>query len=158
MRYAYIRCCFLVLAFAACSEPRPHPPIDYYPAAFRQLPPEPVYGRVTWSHLPEPFKPRVHDNAPLLLPTMTFEFPRSTLGETVQALAQALGYTWSYPEDAAKRPIAIKMTATAEEILNEIGRQAQVYGVFDHDQRVVRVITKSMVTPELPIANLERSS
>jgi hypothetical protein len=147
------------LLLSGCSSEKPKgPEIEYYQAAYRQLPPEPVYGRLMWSNLPAPIHPRARETAPLLMPTMAFEFPRSNLGDTIQALAQAIGYTWSCPNDVAKRPIAIKMTAPVDQILREISRQGQVYGVLDHEQRVVRVVSKSMISPELKQARLPGSS
>ncbi|MFN8391982.1 MAG: hypothetical protein U0136_16955 [Bdellovibrionota bacterium] len=155
MRHALLLSLTLLTALTACSSaPPPGPEVEYYRAAYRQSPPEPVYGRVTWSHLPQPIKPRSKMDAPLLMPTIAFEFPKSTLGETVQALAQAIGYTWSFPDDAAGRPIAIKMTATVDQVFAEILRQGNVYGVLDHDGRVVRIVSRSMVAPKLPNAAL----
>src|SRR5690349_15105847 len=73
------------------------PVIEYYQPAFRQFPPEPVYSRVTWSQLPGPIKPRVRQDAPLLVPTIVFDMPKSTVGEAIEALGQAIGYSWTYP-------------------------------------------------------------
>lgn len=124
--------------------------VDYYHVAYRQLPPEPVYSRVTWSHLPQPIRPKVRNEAPLFLPTISFEFPNTTLYEAVEALAQTIGYRWEYPEGVGDRKIRIRMTGTVEEVLDEIGRQGNVHGVLDHENRIVRVMEES-TTPMLPV-------
>src|SRR5262245_36490409 len=121
------------LGLFGCSSKKPvEPVIEYYQPAFRQLPPEPVYSRLTWGHLPQPIKPKVRESAPLLMPVMAFELPRTTLGEAIEALAQSIGYYWSYPADVSRRPIAIKMTGSVDQILREIGKQADVYAILDH--------------------------
>lgn len=137
---------------SGCSASRPDPKtkitVQEYPVAYRQQPPEPVYSRLAWSHLPQPIRPKARDNAPLLMPVLSFELPKSTLGEAVQALAQTIGYRWSYPPEAARRPIAINMVASVDEILTEIDRQANVEGMLDHDRREVRVVEAgSQVAP-----------
>lgn len=144
-----------LLGLASCSSNEPTGPlVEYYQPAFRQFPPEPVYSRLTWSHLPQPIKPKVRENAPLLMPTMSFELPRSTLGAAIEALAQSIGYYWSYPPESASRPIAIKMTGSVDQILKEIGRQADVYAVLDHKGRMVRVVSGEMINPSVPSAKL----
>ena len=123
--------------------------VDYYHSAYRQLPPEPVYSRVTWTHLPQPIRTKVRDEAPLFMPTISFELPRSSLEEAIEALAQTIGYTWQYPKQVGKRKIAIKMIGTVQEVLDEINRQASVHAVLDHDQRIVRVMDEA-TAPSLP--------
>jgi len=88
------------------------------------------------------------------MPTMSFELPHSTLGEAIEALAQSIGYYWSYPQESSRRPIAIKMTGSVDQILREISRQAEVYAVLDHKGRMVRVVTGEMINPPAPAAKL----
>ena len=146
----------LAFGVTACSSKEPDGPIvEYYYPAYRQFAPEPVYSRLSWSHLPQPIHPKSKDNSPLLMPTLAIDLPRSTLGEAIQALAQTMGYTWTYPQDVAGRTIAIKMTGSVDEILGEIGRQARVLTVLDNESRMVRVVTlagvgsgSGSITPE----------
>ena len=137
-----------VSALSACAKEDPQP-VEYYDVAFRQLPPAPVYSRVMWSQLPHPVKPKVQNTAPLLLPVVDFEMPQTTLGEAVEALAQAMGYRWHYPSGASGRKIAIRMSGSVEEVLAEITRQAGVQGVMDHEKRIVMILDEEMV-PRLP--------
>jgi hypothetical protein len=123
--------------------------VEYYKTAYRQSPPDPVYSRLTWSQLPKPIMPKSTDNAPYILPTITFELPDTTLGEAIEALAQTMGYRWDYPSGLAKRAIHIRMDGTVEEVLKEIGRQGGVQTMLDHEQRLVRVMGEG-VLPSLP--------
>ncbi len=139
-----LACVFCV----ACSAQEPVA-VEYYQPAYRTSPPEPVYSRVMWGHLPKPIKPRSETNAPLLLPVISFELPNSTLEEAIEALAQTMGYRWHYPQRIAKRRIQIRMEGTVEEVLAEIARQGKVQADFDHKQRLVRVVDGRML-PRLP--------
>lgn len=122
--------------------------VQYYDVAYRTSPPEPVYSRLTWSHLPAPIRTKAKETAPMIMPSVSFEFPRSNLQEAVEAVAQTIGYNWSYPKGISGRPVAIRMVGTVEEVLQEIGRQTRVVPVLDHENRVVRILEG---TPERPI-------
>ena len=140
-----ISCLFVPLL--ACSNNTGS--VEQYHVAFRQRAPEPVYSRFMWSHLPNPIKPKVPNTAPFHLPVVQFEMPDATLEEAVEALAQAMGYRWHYPKAVAKRRVRIRMEGTVEEILEEIGNQTGVYGMFDHKERLVKIIDTRMI-PRLP--------
>lgn len=139
---------FLLGACVSCASDVP-PPVEYYQPAYRQSPPEPVYSRLMWSHLPSPIQPKSAGTAPLIMPVISFELPDATLEEAIEALAQTMGYRWDYPKQAAKRPIHIRMEGTIDEVLQEIGRQANVQTMLDHEKRLVRVMEKEML-PRLP--------
>ena len=124
-------------------------PTETYKVAFRQRAPEPVYGRFMWSHLPNPIKPKVAETAPFHLPRVQFDMPDASLEEAVEALAQAMGYRWHFPKAVATRRVRIRMEGTVEEILTEIGNQTGVYGMFDHKERMVKIIDTRMI-PRLP--------
>ncbi len=137
---------FTGVVFVGCAE---NPPAESFKVAYRQSPPEPVYSRLMWSHLPDPIKPKSTEDAPYYLPTITVELPNSTLGEAIEAVATTMGYRWDYPERLGKRPIHLKMEGTVEEILKEINRQGKVRAVLDHPRRLVRV-GGNEVQPSLP--------
>ena len=99
--------------------------------------------------MPDPVKPKSTDDAPLLLPTVDFEMPNTTLGEAVEALAATMGYKWDYPPQVSKRKIHLKMQGSVQDVLQEIGRQGRVRAVFDHQRRLVRVGGEE-VQPSLP--------
>ncbi len=147
----------LLLTSSSCSSAKKEEKsvIEYYPVAYRQLAPQPVYSRVTWSNLPGPIPPKVRDNAPLLLPTISFELHRTNLDEAIQALAQTMGYTWSYPAEVAKKKISINMVAPVDEILREIESQAKVNAVLDHESRTLRIVSGNTAA-QLPRAQLSK--
>ncbi|MDD2942235.1 MAG: hypothetical protein PHC51_04630 [bacterium] len=117
---------------------------EYYPVVHKRTLPEPVYGRMMWSHLSQPTPIRNKNTAPFLLPTVEFDLRNSSVAETIESLAQALGYRWSYPPEVGTRKVSILMEGTVEEILAEISRQGNIVGEFDHEQRVLRVIDSRM--------------
>lgn len=121
---------------------------EYYRMPQRLNGPEPVYGRMTWSHLPEPVVQKNKDDAPLLNPRFSFEMPNSTLEEAVEALAQSLGYRWDYPKKVTGRKVSINMVGTVSEILGEICKQAHVQAEIINDTRVIKV-RDAEVTPRL---------
>ena len=122
---------------------------ETYQPAFRQGPPEPVYGRVTWSHLPGPRPVREAKKAPYLSPLISIELPNSNLEEAIQALAQTIGYKASYPNEVRSRKISLKRVGTVDDLLQEISRQARVQAEINHEHRLVRVIDPTTV-PQLP--------
>lgn len=138
----------LALTLTACAAQQPQE-VEYYRVAFRQHGPEPVYSRFMWSHLPRPFKPKAPETAPYYLPVVRFDLPDSTLEEAVESLAQAMGYRWHYPKSVAKRKVHIRMEGSVQDILEEISKQTKVHALFDHQQRMVRIMDKKM-RPTLP--------
>ena len=146
----------LLVSSVGCAG-KPATEIETYPVAGRQVAPEPVYSRVTWSQLPQPIPPKAvtrdsrgkYDNVPLFRPVIKVELERSTLGEAIQALAQTIGYESSYPKALAGKKVRLNTVGTIEDSLKEIERQAGVKTELDHDQRVVRVIDK-LTEPRLP--------
>lgn len=123
---------------------------NYYPA-YRQAAPEPVYSRLTWSNLPQGIINPPREKGPYLSPVISFELGDSTLQEAIEAISQTIGYQWSFPPEAAKRHVRVRMKGSVGQILSEIGRQADVEAEIDHQSRMVRVIDRS-TTPLLPPA------
>ena len=148
MRVLIITLCLIVSW--GCSSKQPVN-VDYYHPAYRTSPPEPVYSRVMWSHLPAPIKSRAKPHAPLILPTVSFEMVDATFQEAIEALAQSMGYRWKYPNEIAARKISLNMKGDVEEVLAEIARQAKVGALFDHKNRLVKVVDNRL-NPKLPQA------
>lgn len=135
----------MAVGLNACHSPVPlERPIEYYTARERQHAPEPVYSRVMWSQIPAATPQKSKEDAPYLLPTISFEMPNATLEEAVEALAQTMGYQWHYPRAAAKRAVSINQVGTVDQILAEIANQAGVVAEFDHAGRQVRVFDVGM--------------
>ncbi len=129
----------LALTLASCSSTEQPVVVEYYPVSYRQLPPEPVYSRITLSHLPQPVGTKRAVSAPMLSPVLMVDLPHSDLREAVEALAQALGYRTEYPRGLLSRPVSIKMEGRIDQLIREVEKQAQVIIVLNHDERRVIV-------------------
>ncbi|MCC6934041.1 MAG: hypothetical protein IT292_12455 [Deltaproteobacteria bacterium] len=141
----------LVVLLISCAEQKAKDVFvqeTYYPV-IRQLPLEPVYSRVTWSHLPKPIGPRVASNAPYLKKVILFEMPNSTLQESIVALAHSMGYEALYANSLAKRKISLLAEGTHEEILDKICEQSKTTAEIDHKERIIRVFDDNL-SPTLP--------
>lgn len=138
-----------LLGLMGCVTAKPVEVVEYYQTAYRQYPPDRVYSRATWSHVPHAIAPKTQEPGPLMQPALAVDLPESTLEEAVEALAQMIGYDWHYPENIASRPVSIRMEGTAEEVLDEINKQADVFASFDHNTRTLRVRAMNTM-PALP--------
>lgn len=113
--------------------------VVYYKPAYRQSPPEDTYSRLTWSHLPEPVKPKARDDAPLMLPEVFVELKDVTLDEAVEAIAQTMGYRWETSGANSRNRITIHMEGSVQEVLDEVRRQSHVPLAFDHGKRMIHL-------------------
>ena len=130
-----------VLFIIGCSS-QPMYKVVHYQPAYRQSPPDPVYSRMMWSQIPEPIKPRVNDDAPLLLPEIFVELKNVTTDEAIEAVAQTMGYRWEQTVGSSNR-ISIHMEGTVEEVVQEIRRKSNVYLTLVHEKRLIRLADKS---------------
>ncbi|HMO19054.1 MAG TPA: hypothetical protein PKA63_13185 [Oligoflexia bacterium] len=141
IRMSILSLLLLILLFSGCSS-TPTYRVVYYQPAYRQAPPEPVYSRLMWSHLPAPVRPKSRDDAPLLHPDIFVELKDVSLDEAVEAIAQTMGYRWEYPGIASKGKISIHMEGSVEEVLAEIRKQSNVPLRLDHDRRMIKLADK----------------
>ncbi len=140
------------MVFGCSSKPMYR--VVYYKPAYRQSPPEETYSRLTWSHLPEPVRPKARDDAPLLLPEVFVELKDASLDEAVEAVAQTMGYRWEYPDVSSGNRITIHMEGSVEEVLDEIRRQSKIPLAFDHEKRMIRLQDR---TTQLRLPSRSRS-
>ena len=144
----------LVLLFSACASSSDEIIVDYYKPAFRQLPPEPVYGRLAWSMAPQPIKPRVRDTAPFLMPNIVFTMPNARFDDALQTLAQSIGYGWEIDPALGGKRIAVNMQGPIDEIAVVLEKQVGGSIYLDHENRIVRaVVVEAGSVP--PSARLE---
>ena len=122
-----------------CGDPAFVVKTEPYKPAFRQEPPEPVYSRVTWSHLPYPAPPETDSRSPLLRPSVKVEFVRATLGEAIRALAKDLHYDNDCPSELCSRTVTLHESGTLDQILENLSAQAKVIATVDHEGRLIRV-------------------
>lgn len=141
-------CCALSVACSKPDRSELEPKVEYYTVTQRKTAPEPVYSRVTWSHLPAPLPSKKTEKSPLMLPSMAIDLPDATLAEAVEAIAQAMGYRWIYPAGIPTAPISISMEGSVHEILAEVARQAGVDIELDVENRVVRAHSRA-TAPQL---------
>lgn len=137
--------CFSLL-LVACSKPdrsELEPKVEYYSVTQRKSAPEPVYSRVTWSHLPAPLPSKKTEKSPLMLPAMAIDLPDATLPEAVEAIAQAMGFRWVYPAGLPSAPVSIRMEGSVHEVLAEVARQAGVDIELDVENRIVRAHSRA---------------
>lgn len=124
----------------------------YYPVR-RQTPPEPVYSRVTWSHLPKPIGSVSNNKTVFLHKTTSYEFKKSTLAEAVDAVAQSIGFEAVYPKNIAKRPVTMKLEGSPDDALAKLCEQTNTSIEVDQSARKLTIVDKALV-PTLP-ANIE---
>jgi len=125
------------------------PRVEYYPVASRQAPIEPVYSRVTWSHLPRPVGNKSAEKGELYQPVIEFSMKNATLLEALEALSQTIGYELRYPTQYGSRAVSMELTGTVEEVLKEVSRQAKVEARLDHRRKLL-VVGDFADSPALP--------
>jgi hypothetical protein len=139
----------VLLVFLTSCSSKPMYKVVYYEPATRQSPPEPVYSRMMWSHLPEPIKPRTKNEAPLLMPEIFVELKNVTVDEAIEAVAQTIGYRWEQSAGSSTSRISIHMEGTVEQIFQEIRRKSNIALTLDHEKRIVKLASK-FNSPQLP--------
>jgi len=137
------------LASGCSSNKAERPSGKAYRVAFRQLPPQPVYNRVGFAHLPEvvPSRDLPRTNAPTLDPMVHLELKNSTLEEASEVLAAVSRYTSFCASTIAKQRITLNTLGTQQELADQISAEAGIKVVIDHENRQVRFLT-GIVTAE----------
>ena len=130
----------LLCVVSGCAkEPQAPPKVEpLYKVGFRQLPPEPVYNRMRWGHLPSVITTAKESEAPLILPEMSFELKNGTVKEGLTLLADAVRYSAKVSSLIADRSLSLTATGTLDELAGKIGRVSGVTVVVDHDARELR--------------------
>jgi hypothetical protein len=132
-----------VLASGCSSQKAPTPTGKAYSVAFRQLPPQPVYNRVGFAHLPEvvPSRELPHSNAGNVEPVVHLELKNATLEEASEVLAAVSRYTTFCSSTIASQRISLNTLGTLQELADQISSEAGIKVVVDHDNRQVRFLT-----------------
>ena len=140
---------FLLLTFfpalllcAACSSNNKKLEVQKYRPAAHQLPLEPRYSRVTWSHLPKPIVPESNTKGPYMRKVMSYEVPNSNVKESVTILSNSVGYEAIIPRELEKRKVSLIMEGTTIEILTAICTQADMTAEIDDMRRTIRVFDR----------------
>jgi hypothetical protein len=145
---------FFLSGCAAHEEPKFKKPKDteVHPIATRQLPLPPTYNPVRWVRPPEVLPSRANPNQPKPVPKvaqiMHFTVKDTTLKETSEILANAMGYRSYCSSLIADRTITLDMLGTLQEVATEIEKNFRIRVVLDHDNKSVRFLANNPVVPQ----------
>ena len=119
--------------------------IHVYGVAFRQLPPEPVYNRLRWVHLPEilPSRELPEADSPQIYPVFHLQLKNGNLEETAIILAATARYSSYCASSIARQKVNINLLGTIDELGSEIARRSGIHVVVDHVNKQVRFLAKS---------------
>ncbi|NDC39156.1 MAG: hypothetical protein EBZ48_14105 [Proteobacteria bacterium] len=142
----------LLAVLVGCSASVPSG-IDKSPEVYRiqtrRLPPEPVYNRVIWAHLPdiEPGRDLPESDAGHVVPVATMALKNATLEEASRSLAGIAQYASYCSSTIAKQKISFNQLGTLDELAEAIGRNAGIRVVVDHEGRSVRFLPLDSGSP-----------
>lgn len=120
-----------------------------YDLATRQLPPDPVYSRLKWVHLPEMYPSMMYkasEDRPRYFPVFHFQINNRELCDAAVQLAGTARYS-SYCSSLLKgERITLQALGTIDELAKKIeNSSSKVRVVVDHENREVRFLTNSAV-------------
>ena len=121
--------------------------------AIRQLPPDPVYNRLTKVYLPEvlPTKAEITTERPLVLPIIHLSLKEDSLDQAAKLLAQSARYNAYCSSSIASKKISLEVLGTIDELADEIAKTAAVKTVVDHINREVRFLALAdPISPTFP--------
>ena len=140
--FLLITLCPALLLCVACSSGDKKLEVEKYRPATHQLPLEPRYSKVTWSHLPKPIVPESNVKGPYMRKVMSYEVPNSDVKESLTILSNSVGYEAVIPKELEKRKVSLIMEGTTLEILNAICTQAGISAEIDDAKRVIKVFDR----------------
>lgn len=156
---------FLIITWlSACSDLKPYDPSGterkYFFHSVRQLPPEPVYNRLSYVRPPDPLPDEAAPSASAdtLRPRIQLEIANSTLGRAAGALASSIGYQVFVDPEIASLPYSCNMSGSIEVLANNMAEQVNADVVVDNEQRQIRFSVKNAVIPRLEEGGNEHQS
>ena len=132
----------ILLLCVACSSNNKKLEVEKYRPAAHQLPLEPRYSKVTWSHLPKPIVPESNAKGPYMRKVMSYEVPNSNVKESLTILSNSVGYEAIIPRELEKRKVSLIMEGTTLEILEAICVQADMNAEIDDAKRIIQVFDR----------------
>lgn len=144
----------LTLAFVGCSSSEPKPAKETYLAfepVNRQFAPETAYGRIRFSHPPNPVTlgTRPAADRPVLNPVMHLQMKNVSLEAVVQELARSVRYSSYCVSTLAKQRVTIDAIGTFAELIERVREVSGADIVVDETIKSVRVFEARAVTPRL---------
>lgn len=121
----------------------------YSTYAVRQLPPEPVYNRLRYVHLPEPLPERdkTASKRSVVLPIFEFQVENITLDEAALILASAMRYDSYAAPSIAERKVELTSLGTVDELAQQIAKHTGSYVFVDHNNRQIRFLAQKGLAP-----------
>ena len=118
-----------------------------YRTAFRQLPPQPVYNRTRFVHLPEmaPSRELPKSSGSAIIPVVHLELKNATLDEASSVLAAISQYSSYCASTVAKKRVTVNTLGTLQELADEISNKTGATVIIDHQNRQVRVISGDLI-------------
>lgn len=121
---------------------------ESYQVASRQLPPEPVYNRLTWVNLPVVYpaaKVSPRNDRPQIFPVFHFSINNKPLCDAAHMLAGTARYS-SYCSTLLKnQTVSLSALGTIDEIADKLEEHTQARVVVDHTNREVRLLLNTGV-------------
>jgi len=116
---------------------------------YRQVPPQPVYNRLRWVHLPEVLPvSSLSSSAPAILPVFHLVLKNATLEDAAHTLAAMTRFDSYCSSSLADRKITIDRLGTLDELAAEIAVAAGITVQIDRASETVRFLPKMAPVPE----------
>jgi hypothetical protein len=144
--------CTLLLVGSGCSSSQP-PAVSKDPQVYkiqtRKLPPDPVYNRVTWAHLPDsmPGISLPRSASAQIAPIITFDVNNAKLEDAARSLAATMQYASYCSSVIADQRLTLRRLGTIDELAEAISQQARISVSVDHEGRVLRFLPQLTETP-----------
>lgn len=121
----------------------------YYPS--RQVPPEPVYNRLTYVQPPQvlPDRSSANGSESMIRPSIHLQVANSTLSHAAAALASTVGYSYFASPEIAGRPSSCNMTGSVDEIARALAEDSHTEVEVDHQARSIKFMPSIAVEPKL---------
>ena len=131
----------LMALLAGCSsnEPPPPAPPPVYRVATSQLPPEPVYSRVSWAALPEPIPGALKARGARMSQKFDLSLSSATLGNAADKLGRLFGYRAYCAGTISDRRVTLKERGDLDELAEALAQEASIRVVVDHENRELRL-------------------
>jgi hypothetical protein len=117
--------------------------------ATRQLPPEPVYGRLRWVRPPEvmPRRGIPTTAAGLMLPVVHLQVDKAGVCEAAQIVGATVRYRTYCSSLIADKRVTLNMLGTLDELVGAISEESGAKIVVDHTNKEIRFVAGRYVEP-----------
>jgi hypothetical protein len=114
-----------------------------FDVATRQLPPQPVYNRLTWVRPPEVLPDaEVPASEGLIRPVFHLSLKKVSVEEATASLASSMRYSSYVASTLASKKISIEALGTVDELAQALSYEVDADVVVDHEGREIRVLAR----------------